>query len=562
MMKKIIGFLSFIFVILSADGYSANVNGVALLDNSSNHADILVSFMAVSPSALTDSVFTDANGAFDIILQDGIYDIVYSKPGYQDFELPEQFMVNTITLDPVTLSSNGLEYLSGSVSGNWISGTTYIVVGDIFLEETDTLFISPGTEIKFDGFFKFDISGKLYAQGCPDSLIIFTSNQITPAKADWRGIVFHSGDFQISHWLVEYTGGWYYGTGQPMMDVVSGNLLAEYCIFRKSDKLGFKLYEGEAIIRYCDFYDFDDWAIGVHTDPCPAIIEHNQIHGNLVGIIARGGAVIRYNHFYNNSYAISCLGEVTIDNNLFYNNIKAIEKEYSGDAQINNNTFYDNSRCILLDNNGIITAKMNIFSNNNYGIEIVDIPSGYTIDHSLFYNNGVDIENPPLGFGLIITENNNGTPCDTYYNIFEDSDFISTNSSDSSFLHLSANSPCINAGDTAFFDPDGSIMDIGAIPFDQTLSVESLYENETASKVSVFPNPFSTSVEFRIFIAGAEDELLEVYDLSGQLVWSAFVNGNEPCVLTWRTKDQYNRTINPGIYFYRIQNTSGILIKQ
>ncbi len=63
------------------------------------------------------------------------------------------------------------------------------------------------------------------------------------------------------------------------------------------------------------------------------------------------------------------------------------------------------------------------------------------------------------GLGDIVQTNNNGDPCDAFYNIYLDPMIINGPDND---LRILPGSPCVDAGDPDFGDdPDGSIVDIG-----------------------------------------------------------------------------------------------------
>jgi len=85
----------------------------------------------------------------------------------------------------------------------------------------------------------------------------------------------------------------------------------------------------------------------------------------------------------------------------------------------------------------------------------------YGFEDSTLFSNGT-----PPGIGIIVTTNANGDSTDTYYNLFRDPLFVNADAGD---YRLSAASPCIDAGDPALPpDPDGSVADIGAYPYDQS----------------------------------------------------------------------------------------------
>lgn len=75
----------------------------------------------------------------------------------------------------------------GPVSGHWdLAGSPYIVEGDIYIDETETLSIDPGVKILFNGWFKLEVFGSLMANGTSSSMITFSSNSHNTIP--WHGI--------------------------------------------------------------------------------------------------------------------------------------------------------------------------------------------------------------------------------------------------------------------------------------------------------------------------------------------------------------------------------------
>ena len=76
-MKKILLIIPFLF---SNYLYSSNVSGYCYLQNQTDHSGIKVLFEAVTPSATTDSTYTNTDGSYNIGLTGGIYSINFFWP--------------------------------------------------------------------------------------------------------------------------------------------------------------------------------------------------------------------------------------------------------------------------------------------------------------------------------------------------------------------------------------------------------------------------------------------------------------------------------------------------
>jgi len=179
------------------------IDGYCYLDGETVHNGSKVLFSAESPSAVTDSTFTDSSGYFSLDLESGLYDVVYSHPDRATYTIQDTFLTTTASLPSVTLYLA----LNGTVSDTLYSSHTYQVTGDVLLDSGDTLFIQPGTNIKFSGYYCFDINGMLIANGTLTDSILFTSAQTNPAAGDWLGIEFGSESDEnclLSYTMIEY----------------------------------------------------------------------------------------------------------------------------------------------------------------------------------------------------------------------------------------------------------------------------------------------------------------------------------------------------------------------
>ena len=124
---------------------------------------------------------------------------------------------NTINFNNITLSGNkNVIELSGSSIANsakWpkIGDSPYILRNDIEILVDAILTIEPGVVIKGEnGDYpdsRFEIYGKLLAQGTEDKPIIFTSLSDNPSIDDWGGLYFNdSQDSVLEYVVLEYGG--------------------------------------------------------------------------------------------------------------------------------------------------------------------------------------------------------------------------------------------------------------------------------------------------------------------------------------------------------------------
>ena len=93
--------------------------------------------------------------------------------------------------------------VSGNISGSWTTtDSPYIVIGNLLLLPEDTLTIDPGVEVRFDGNYKLDVFGTLFAVGTEGDSISFVSN----AGGTWMSINFaddSNDDSQLMYCIVD-----------------------------------------------------------------------------------------------------------------------------------------------------------------------------------------------------------------------------------------------------------------------------------------------------------------------------------------------------------------------
>ena len=155
------------------------------------------------------------------------------------------------------------------------------------------------------------------------------------------------------------------------------------------------------------------------------------------------------------------LNNLLVYGNIAYDNGGAFYIHENSVVTFNNLTIADNlvddfGATAYLENNSSLTIKNSILNNEN-GNEIVFNPSNWPNSLNIDHSNIVGGSN-----SLVSSDNGGVNFLDG--NIDENSQFTDPENGD---FTLQPNSPCINAGDpNSDLDPDGTVADIGAIPFD------------------------------------------------------------------------------------------------
>src|ERR1035437_10187555 len=79
---------------------------------------------------------------------------------------------------------------AGNVMGHWpLSGSPYLVKGDITVKQDTFLLIDPGVIVNFQGHYKLKVLGRLLASGTSTDTIVFTASN---ANTGWFGIRFEA----------------------------------------------------------------------------------------------------------------------------------------------------------------------------------------------------------------------------------------------------------------------------------------------------------------------------------------------------------------------------------
>ncbi|MCX6640688.1 MAG: right-handed parallel beta-helix repeat-containing protein [bacterium] len=498
----------------------------------------------------------------------------------------------------VTLDYGYTNSLQGPLSGRLFQ-SNYNIINDIRINSGDSLIIDPGSRFAFQGPYHFYVNGYLRAVGNETDSIIFSPN----SGIAWEGISFNgvAGD-----------------TSEMDYCTISGSDSSGLYLYYSSPRFSHCLitdnssnFGGGGIRSFNSGSHFDNCTIsnnvasgvtpfggGIHitfanlsfTD---CLIENNLAEGSSGrggGVyITSGGTQTQFNHcsiISNSAIGLAdavgggiyvTAGHITLSHCIISNN-RAITNDLAigaGGRFTGSNATLIN--CTIVENQfsdsagtkwgsgislGVQTAttirNCVIADNSDDGIHAEQYSSNLAVQYNDFHGNPLGNFISPFfpGFGLLTQTNANGDSCDVYHNILLDPLFVDPDSGD---YHLTANSPCIDAGDPSSpYDPDSTIADMGAFYFYHQVGVQEKPKVDiptTFSLLPPFPNPFNPTTTIRFGLPVASRVTLELFDISGRAVGAQHAS---PLQAAWYPAGYHEIAFDgsklaSGVYICRIQ---------
>ena len=294
---------------------------------------------------------------------------------------------------------------------------------------------------------------------------------------------------------------------------------------------------------------------------------HNEVFNNqIINTSIQSQLNGQFNHYHHNTfsgttnsplrtditacielqgYANSNVKDNIYENNLFINNAgPGFRISGNNNYDIHNNSIRNNIffNCGTLNNGQSIVVKQNLYHatyNNSFQNNLIFNTS--TTQTCNFRETLYDVSNFNIQSatdGYILTDN-----------IAEHPQFVDLNNKD---YHLSANSPCIDAGTVtlATLDFDGN-----AIPSSETNPDIGLYEFQSNQnnggatwndKIVVFPNP--TSGIFTVKTSGEIIIEIEIHNILGELIYKTAL-ANQQTTIDFSKHSK-------GIYFIKITDST------
>ncbi|MBN1326874.1 MAG: right-handed parallel beta-helix repeat-containing protein, partial [Candidatus Cloacimonetes bacterium] len=156
---------------------------------------------------------------------------------------------------------------SGSVDGIWnLSGSPYIIEGDIYLNAGDQLTIEAGVQVLWTEFDKFEVSGQLNIQGSLSEPVILTTYD---ADDFWKGIEFYQADQNsiIENALISNAGNGLY-LDQSDITIINTVIFYEYDASRlNTSDTGLTITQGNnSYLENCDITGYAKGIVIVNDD--------------------------------------------------------------------------------------------------------------------------------------------------------------------------------------------------------------------------------------------------------------------------------------------------------
>jgi parallel beta-helix repeat protein len=547
--------VSFLFSFILSSNVYCQVIGKAFLNGQSDHSGIKVKFTPFSPTAKLDSTFTNSDGSYSIKLSGGVYQVLFTKSGYQDnfYQNGDKIAIaENGSLEDVYLDVGNSIFISGVVKGRWHKDNIYYINGDVEVKQNDSLIIDEGTIVRFVGNFAINVKGTINSIGTKESPILFTSSLPNPQKGDWVGFNISGPSAVFKYCVFEFCSRCINSSAKTL--IINDNDLNSFTDYGILGTYSNSYVE----IKNNKIHNFQETYLnrGICVQASPSsIIECNTIyHGGGYGIYIGDNLQILNNTIFDmkgddRGFGIGICndGSPTIKNNHIYNCNHGIHYWDQANPLVLNNTIYKCNSGIYFSENSKSKIINNLITYNSFGIyqrynTAIPTEISYNLVWNNQYNNYKDVT--IAGIGVIVTKNQKGDDIDSYYNLSQDPIF---------WLDIppfySNDSPCINAGNLLYSPNIG--FDSSNICGNEPTEVYYPPNNNDELPINIHPNPFNSFTTITL-PDNVYNATLSFFDVLGNKV-KEISNIKTNNIILKRDN------LQTGIYFYLLMDSGKII---
>lgn len=535
---------------------------------------------------ITPTHIYDHGGYFTVCLT------ITSNLGTQHLLTKENYLkVYTLIMNP---------YLSGILSN---SMSPYYANQNVYVGFSSQLTIEPGVEMYFSTDCSLLIEGQLTAIGTEEDNIKFM-----PYNQELCNDISISG---IANYQFQYCS--FQGFNRIYLSMSGGGQTTiDQCLIENNRNEGIYVANGNATITNSIIRNNFD---GIDIESPQVLVENNNIYGNSISavqitgsaglgtvlknnvMVCQGlstGLVILYgdctatiigNDLSNGAMAIALVGcnANILNNNIHHNRwgVYIVENSNTYVTNIQGNLIRNNNEDGILLDNSSVEISNNTIVNNSMVTSTNSAGIGFTLDSDSYIVNNIIFGNindiaryggnavPEVSYNYtefplptVVTDmgnNLNGIPgfiSATDFRLASDSPCIDTGNPDPVYYALLQDDI---AGFPRLFDGDNNgtaTIDRGCYEYNPGQANEDNL-NPPVERIilSNYPNPFNpnTTITFDLPVKGRIS--LKVYNLKGELVktLSEQLYGAGKHSITWNGRDNNNKPVASGLYFYSIK---------
>jgi len=409
-------------------------------------------------------------------------------------------------------------YVSGVVFGIWSAvGNPYVVEDDLIVPADKTLRINEGVQLYFVANDSLSVYGRLTVAGTLANPVTFECHSLN--QNQWKGIYFKAGAMDDGEIAYANITGSFVGVSVSYCNA-GVNHTSIVAKARGFDLMYANGYFTDNNI-HCQFLS----ATGIYMVKSDAKLLRNNImvvSTNIAfpsyGINANycQDAAIDYSQIY-------IQGEGDLYGIRFENsdNIRMIFNVIESISQyVSSGIYAIDSYHPMIRNNTVATASSGIDK------AILCVNSHPTITNNILVGSGdgssvgiyCDDANPIVSFNDLWNQGVNYQGCPPGdHDIWLDPLFVGGSPFD---YHLTSESPCIDAGNPVYFDPDGTRSDMGAYYYPQ-VSVPEPSNPSLPTEHRLFagyPNPFNSDTMIPFAVSQRTHVTIDVVNVLGQTV--------------------------------------------